>query len=40
MTFDDTAGKEKITIHGQYDMSTTIEHDQTLAWSRTIAPTP
>ena len=26
---DDTAGKEKITIHGQYDMNTTIEHDQT-----------
>jgi type VI secretion system secreted protein VgrG len=29
MTMDDTAGKEKITIHGQYDMSTTVEHDQT-----------
>jgi type VI secretion system secreted protein VgrG len=29
MSFDDTAGKEKITIHGQYDMSTTVEHDQT-----------
>jgi type VI secretion system secreted protein VgrG len=27
---DDTAGKEKITIHGQYDMNSTIEHDQTL----------
>jgi type VI secretion system secreted protein VgrG len=26
---DDTAGKEKVTIHGQYDMNTTIEHDQT-----------
>jgi type VI secretion system secreted protein VgrG len=26
---DDTAGKEKITIHGQYDMNTTVEHDQT-----------
>ena len=26
---DDTAGKEKITIHGQYDMGTTVEHDQT-----------
>jgi len=26
---DDTAGEEKITIHGQYDMSTTVEHDQT-----------
>jgi type VI secretion system secreted protein VgrG len=27
---DDTAGKEKLTIHGQYDMNSTIEHDQTL----------
>ena len=26
---DDTAGKEKITIHGQYDMNTTVQHDQT-----------
>jgi type VI secretion system secreted protein VgrG len=29
MTMDDTAGKEKITIHAQYDMDTTIEHDET-----------
>jgi len=29
ISLDDTAGKEKITIHGQYDMNTTIEHDQT-----------
>jgi len=29
MSMDDTAGKEKITIHGQYDMGTTVEHDQT-----------
>jgi type VI secretion system secreted protein VgrG len=29
MSMDDTAGKEMITIHGQYDMSTTIEHDRT-----------
>ena len=29
MTMDDTTGKEKITIHGQYDMNTTVEHDQT-----------
>jgi len=29
MTMDDTAGKEKITIHAQYDMSTTVEHDDT-----------
>jgi type VI secretion system secreted protein VgrG len=30
LSMDDTAGKEKITIHGQYDMASTIEHDQTL----------
>ncbi|CAG1007000.1 partial Actin cross-linking toxin VgrG1, partial [Anaerolineae bacterium] len=30
MSMDDTAGKEKITIHGQYDMNTTVEHDQSL----------
>jgi len=29
LSMDDTAGKEKITIHGQYDMATTVEHDQT-----------
>jgi type VI secretion system secreted protein VgrG len=29
LSMDDTAGKEKVTIHGQYDMSTTVEHDQT-----------
>ena len=29
LSMDDTAGKEKITIHGQYDMNTTVEHDQT-----------
>jgi type VI secretion system secreted protein VgrG len=29
MSFDDTAGVEKITIHGQFDMNTTVEHDQT-----------
>ena len=28
ISMDDTAGKEKITIHGQYDMNTTVEHDQ------------
>jgi type VI secretion system secreted protein VgrG len=26
---DDTQGKEKITIHGQFDMATTVENDQT-----------
>src|SRR5262249_34057279 len=29
LSMDDTKGKEKITIHGQYDMGTTVEHDQT-----------
>ncbi len=29
LSMDDTAGQEKITIHGQYDMNTTVEHDQT-----------
>lgn len=27
---DDTKGTEKITIHGQYDMNTTVDHDQML----------
>lgn len=30
MIMDDTKGKELIRIHAQYDMSTTVEHDQTL----------
>ena len=30
MTMDDTAGKEKITIHAQHDMDTTVLHDQTI----------
>ncbi|MGF1581036.1 MAG: type VI secretion system Vgr family protein [Gemmataceae bacterium] len=29
-SFDDTKGKEMITLHGQYDMATTIEHDESL----------
>lgn len=28
LSMDDTAGKEKITIHAQFDMNTTVEHDQ------------
>ena len=28
MTMDDTAGAELITIHGQYDMDTTVQHDE------------
>src|SRR4029077_19688079 len=27
MSMDDTAGKEKISIHGQYDMNTKVGHD-------------
>jgi len=29
MSMNDTKGKEGMTIHGQYDMNTTVEHDQT-----------
>ena len=29
MSMNDTKGKEGITIHGQYDMNTTVENDQT-----------
>jgi type VI secretion system secreted protein VgrG len=29
MSMDDTAGKEKITINAQYDMNTTVGHNQT-----------
>lgn len=38
MSMDDTAGKEKVTIHSQYDMSTTVDHDdtQTVQNNRTI----
>lgn len=38
MSMDDTARKEKITIHAQYDMGTTVEHDdtQTVHNDRTI----
>lgn len=38
MSMDDTKGKEKITIHAQYDMGTTVEHDdtQTVHNDRTI----
>jgi type VI secretion system secreted protein VgrG len=31
MTMDDTKGKEKISVHAQYDMSTVVEHDDTQA---------
>ena len=41
MTMDDTAGKEKIAIHAQYDMSTTVGHDdtQSVKNDRTISVT-
>jgi type VI secretion system secreted protein VgrG len=29
MSMDDTAGKEKITVHAQYDRGTTVENNQT-----------
>jgi type VI secretion system secreted protein VgrG len=29
MSMDDTAGKERVFIHGQYNMDTVVEHDQT-----------
>ncbi len=29
LSMDDTAGQEKMTLHAQYDMSTTVLHDQT-----------
>ena len=29
ISLDDTAGTEQITIHGQFDMNTVVEHDQT-----------
>lgn len=28
LSMDDTPGAEKVTIHGQYDMATTVKHDQ------------
>jgi type VI secretion system secreted protein VgrG len=39
MTMDDTKGKERISVHAQYDMSTVVEHDDTQAVKndRTIA---
>ena len=30
ISLTDTKGKELITIHGQYDMNTTVEHDETV----------
>jgi type VI secretion system secreted protein VgrG len=41
MAMDDTAGKEKISIHAQYDMDTTVGHDdkQTVKNHRTVSIT-
>jgi type VI secretion system secreted protein VgrG len=39
MEMDDTAGKEKISVHAQYDMDTTVQHDDTqtvVSGNRTI----
>jgi type VI secretion system secreted protein VgrG len=38
MSMDDTAGQEKVTVHAQFDMGTTVEHDdtQTVHNDRTI----
>jgi type VI secretion system secreted protein VgrG len=38
MSMNDTKGKEMVTIHAQYDMSSTVEHDdtQTIHNNRTI----
>jgi type VI secretion system secreted protein VgrG len=30
ISFDDTKGKEMVTVHAQYDMGTTVEHDDTI----------
>ncbi len=39
ISLDDTKGKEGMTVHAQYDMSTTVEHDETTTVhnNRTIA---
>jgi type VI secretion system secreted protein VgrG len=34
ISIDDTKGEEKITLHGQYDMNTTVEHDHSLTVHR------
>jgi type VI secretion system secreted protein VgrG len=39
MTMDDTAGKEKISIHAQYDMDTMVHHDQTNKVDNTFTET-
>jgi type VI secretion system secreted protein VgrG len=31
LVFNDTKGKERITLHAQYDMDTTVQHDDTVA---------
>ncbi|HEX4322690.1 MAG TPA: type VI secretion system tip protein TssI/VgrG [Acidobacteriaceae bacterium] len=41
ISMDDTKSKEQITVHAQYDMGTTVEHDdtQTVKNNRTISVT-
>lgn len=39
MSMNDTAGKEGITIHAQYDMGTTVQHDQTNTVNNTFTET-
>ena len=39
MSMDDTKGKEAVTVHGQYDMNTTVEHDQTNTVNNTFTET-
>jgi type VI secretion system secreted protein VgrG len=39
ISMDDTKGKENVTVHGQYDMNTTVEHDQTNTVNNDLAET-
>jgi type VI secretion system secreted protein VgrG len=39
MSMNDTKGEEGIIIHGQYDMNTTVEHDQTNTVNNDFAET-
>jgi type VI secretion system secreted protein VgrG len=39
ISMDDTKGKEKVTVHAQYDMNTTVEHAQTNTVNNTFTET-
>jgi type VI secretion system secreted protein VgrG len=39
ISIDDTKGKEKMTLHSQYDMSTTVQHDETHTVNNTFTET-